>query len=449
MPYPNKSTWKAAGLTSLLIFAVSFRSSAQADWSANAVIYEMNVRQFTPEGTFSAAMDHLPRLKQMGISVLWLMPIHPIGQLNRKCSLGSYYAVKDYRGVNPEFGKNIDFKAFVEEAHRLEIKVIIDWVANHSAPDHAWVTEKKRDWYSRDSLGNVTPPPGTDWSDVADLNYESKAMRQQMISDMSFWLTEYNIDGFRCDVADWVPLDFWNEARTALSKVKPLFMLAEAENPQHHLQAFDMSYAWEFHHLMNDVARGKKTAQDLSGYLTREKDTFKANAYRMVFTDNHDENSWNGTTTERLGTARFAMAALSATCFGMPLLYSGQEADLQKRLRFFDKDTIPWKDYPHSMFYTLLFQLKKNNPALWNGKFGGFPTVATAKPASSTFAFSRKKESNSVYAVFNFSDLPQWIEVEWNEDPGPCLEVFTVQSELVPKQFRRFMQPWEFRIFTK
>jgi len=440
---------KAIGFLFLLFFASSGRLSSQPEWSANAVIYEMNVRQFTPEGTFSSAMLHLPRLKQMGISILWLMPIHPIGQKNRKCSLGSYYAVKDYRGINPEFGKNIDFKAFIEEAHRLEIKVIIDWVANHSAPDHAWVTEKKSDWYSRDSLGRVTPPPGTDWSDVADLNYESKPMRKQMISDMAFWLSEYNIDGFRCDVADWVPLDFWNEAHTALTKIKPLFMLAEAENPQHHLQAFDMSYAWEFHHLINDVAKGKKTAQDLSDYLTRERNKFNANAYRMIFTDNHDENSWNGTTTERLGPARFAMAALSATCFGMPLLYSGQEADLQKRLRFFDKDTIPWKDFPLSKFYTVLFQLKKNNPALWNGKFGGFPRIATAKPATSTFAFSRKKEGNAVYAVFNFSDLPQWIEVEWDEDPGQCLEVFTGQSELVTKQFRRFMQPWEFRIFTK
>ncbi len=443
------STLKAAGIT-LLLFFITFKSvKAQPEWSKNVVLYEMNVRQFSPEGTFAAAMNHLPRLKEMGIDVVWLMPIHPIGMKNRKGSLGSYYAVKDYRKINPEFGKEIDFNAFVEEAHRLGLKVIIDWVANHTSPDHPWVTEKKADWYNRDSIGQVIPPPGTDWFDVADLNYNSKAMRKQMISDMCFWLTEYNIDGFRCDVADWVPVDFWNEARMALDKIKPVFMLAEAENPDHHDRAFDMSYAWEFHHILNEVAQGKKSALHLGEYIAKEKSKFPTKAYRLSFTDNHDENSWNGTTTERLGQLRFSMAALSATCFGMPLLYSGQEADLQKRLRFFEKDTIPWNGYSLQRFYSYLFHLKKNNPALWNGAYGVFPAVENATPNESTFAFSRIKDEHGFYAVFNFSPQPQWVEVIWNKEPGQVQDVFSGQSIFIPKQFGQLLQPYEFRLLSQ
>ena len=214
------------------------------EWTKNATIYEVNIRQFTPEGTFAAFQAHLPRLKEMGVDILWLMPIHPIGELNRKGSLGSYYAVRDYKGVNPEFGTIDDFRMLVKEAHKQGFKLIIDWVANHSSPDNNWVSEGHKDWYTLDSLGNLQPTIGTDWWDVADLNYDNNEMRNAMIDAMKYWVQETDIDGFRCDVAASVPMDFWNECRNQLDKLKPVFMLAEAEGPELH-SAFDMTYAWE------------------------------------------------------------------------------------------------------------------------------------------------------------------------------------------------------------
>ena len=235
-----------------------------------------------------AVRKYLPRLKELGVCILWLMPIHPIGKENRKGSLGSYYSARDYKAVNPEFGTMEDFKSFVNDVHSYGMKVIIDWVANHSGFDNVWTKEHK-DYYLLDSLGNLQPPTGTDWWDVAQLNYENEDTRVAMIDAMKFWLVEGQIDGFRCDVADFVPVDFWNRARKELSAVNPdIFMLAEAENPLHHIEAFDMSYSWELMHVMNEIAKVNKTLNDLDTYLAKEDTNFVANAYRMTFTTNHD-----------------------------------------------------------------------------------------------------------------------------------------------------------------
>ena len=344
-----------------IALGIIFSSVAQtAQTPINAsVIYEVNVRQFSKEGTFTEVQKALPRLKEMGVDVLWLMPINPIGVKNRKGSLGSYYAVKDYKGVNPEFGTLSDFKSLVKEAHNQGMRLIIDWVANHSSPDNVWLDQGHKDWYTLDSTGNVQPTIGTDWWDVADLNYDNQEMRKEMISSMKYWVKECDIDGFRCDVAGWVPMDFWIQARKDLETVKPLFMLAESEGADQH-QAFDMTYGWEFHHIMNKIAQGKTEPSEILTYLVKEDREYPTNAFRMYFTSNHDENSWNGTEMERMGDARFVMAVLSYALNGMPLIYNGQETSLDRRLLFFEKDQINWDKMDLVLFYTTLNSLKNN-----------------------------------------------------------------------------------------
>jgi glycosidase len=418
-------------------------------WSENATIYEVNVRQFTPEGTFAAFQQQLPRLKAMGVDILWIMPIHPIGEKNRKGSLGSYYAVKDYKGINPEFGTKEDFQQLVNEVHKLGMKIIIDWVANHTSPDAVWVQQGHKDWYTLDSTGNLQPSLGTDWWDVADLNYDNQEMRAEMISSMKYWLTDFNIDGFRCDVADWVPVDFWEQARKALDKVKPVFMLAEAENPAHHKASFDMSYGWEFHHLMNAIAKGEKNATDIFAYFEKEAQKFPSDAYRMQFTSNHDENSWNGTEMERMGEARFALAVMAATINGMPLVYNGQETSLDKRLRFFDKDTIDWTKMDLVDFYTKLLTLKKLNPAIWNGDFGGPLHFISTASDTDFLVFSRKQGKKQVVVFINLSNKP--IEIPYNstEIQGKYIDLFSGKKTKLTTTGKQSLDAWGYLVFYK
>jgi glycosidase len=371
------------------------------EWAKNATIYEVNVRQFTPEGTFAAFEKHLPRLKAMGVDILWLMPINPIGVKNRKGSLGSYYAVRDYKAVNPEFGNKDDFKHLVDAAHALGMKVIIDWVANHSSPDNVWIEEGHLDYYTLDSTGNIQPTIGTDWWDVADLNYDSKEMRGRMIDAMEYWVRDFDLDGYRCDVAGWVPLDFWIEARTALDNIKPVFMLAEAEEVALH-QAMDMTYGWEFHHIMNKIAKGVMDIDDIRLYFEKDK-TYPANAYRMMFTSNHDENSWNGTEMERMGDARFALAVMAATIDGMPLIYNGQETSLDRRLKFFEKDSIGWQKMDLVDFYTKLNHLHQTNQALWGGREGGDLQILSPTGEEHMLVFVREKGKHKVRVSINLS----------------------------------------------
>lgn len=380
-------------------------------WTKKAVIYEVNIRQYTPEGTFKAFEAHLPRLKSMGVDILWLMPVHPIGVLNRKGGKGSYYAVKDYKGLNPEFGNDADFQSLVDAAHANGMKIIIDWVANHSSPDNKWVEAGHLDWYTLDSLGRVQPTIGTDWYDVADLNYDSQEMRAEMIASMKYWVTNFNIDGFRCDVADWVPVDFWNQVRKELDKIKPVFMLAEAENPVHHVAAFDMSYGWEFHHFLNEIAHGKKNAKDVEAYIVKDETRFPSNAMRMQFTSNHDENSWKGTEMERMGEARSMLAVLTYMIPGMPLIYSGQETSLDRRLAFFEKDSIVWDKMDKVDFYTELNTFKAKNKALWNGANEGEIIFLKEYCTSEILVFQRKKGCNTVTCVFNLSSTAQNLPV--------------------------------------
>jgi glycosidase len=416
------------------------------EWVKNATIYEVNVRQFSPEGTFAGVQAQLPRLKEMGVDILWLMPIHPIGELNRKGSLGSYYAVRDYRKVNEEFGTEEDFSAFVNAAHELGMKVILDWVANHTSPDHVWINQGHKDWYTLDANGNVQPTLGTDWTDVADLNFDNKDMRQEMINCMASWVRDYDIDGYRCDVAGWVPMDFWNEARTTLDRIKPVLMLAEAEGNELYT-AFEMTYGWELHHIMNDIAKGKKDASAVHAFFA--KPALPNNGFQMNFTSNHDENSWNGTEMERLGQARWCFAVFAATIDGMPLVYNGQETSLDRRLKFFEKDPIEWTSMNMVPFYQTLLNLHQTHPALIVGKGQTKPRLLTKKTETNVLAYVRESGDKKVLVFLNFSEKEQVITLKDQGVVGTYQNAFTGQTTSVKSTHQEKLSPWGYVVYVR
>ena len=380
-----------------LIAAFSFtpkQENAHPDWTYDAVVYEMNIRQYTPEGTFAAAQAELPRLKELGVDIIWLMPVYPIGVKERKGTLGSYYAISDYCAVNPEFGNMTDFENFLKAAHKDGFKVILDWVANHTSPDAKWIDECPADWYERDSLGNTVVE--YDWTDIAALNYDNKDVWKAQDKAMRFWLDK-GVDGFRCDMACEVPVEFWRETIAGLRADYPgIYMLAEGEDPGLHEDAFDASYAWVLHHLLNDIAQGKKGTEELAEYVAMDAEKNPSEAFRLMFTSNHDENSWAGTEFERMGNAAKAMAVLTFTLpNGQPLIYTGQEMGWNKRFEFFEKDPIPaWENNGYTDFYKWLVKLRHDNPALAAGEKGGkFEVISTE---NDMFVFSRTLPGNKV-----------------------------------------------------
>jgi len=393
-------------------------------------MYEVNIRQYTAAGTFDAFAKELPRLKALGVDILWIMPVQPIGKLNRKGGLGSYYSISNYTAVNPEFGTAADFKALVDSAHALGFKVILDWVANHTAFDHPWTVAHK-EWYTLRPDGSISRAiddkgKETDWSDVADLNYENAAMRTAMIGEMQWWLDNTGIDGFRCDIAGFVPYDFWKQVSDTFRPTRPgFFMLAEWEDPKLHA-SFDMTYGWELYHLMNDITQGKKGTSALTTFFAAQDSVYGPSAYRLNFTSNHDENSWNGTEFERMGDNHIAAYVLSATVSGgMPLLYSGQEASLKKRLRFFDKDTIDWSGASLVDFYRTIFALKHSQPALGNGPWGGKQSVLTTNGGEKSFAFSRTVGANTVVVFANFGSAIAHVSYDAFSHPGIYTDWFS------------------------
>ena len=385
---------------------------AHVAWSRRAAIYELNVRQFSAEGTLKAAMAGLPRLKAMGVDILWLMPLQPIGREARKGTLGSYYSIRDYTAVNPEFGTLADARAYVQAAHALGMKVILDWVANHTAFDHPW-TREHTDWYKLDAHGkifavtfNAGKPGEEQWSDVTALNYDRPALRDAMIAAMQFWLRETDLDGFRCDVASLVPTAFWERARRELDAVKPMFMLAEADTLDLHRSAFDMTYSWDLARLFHKIGKGEAGAAALRDWVAQEPHGYPVSAYRMRFTTNHDFNSWNGTDAELYGDAYLPLAVLTFTLPGMPLIYNGQESRLAKRLEFFEKDAIAWKSYELEPFYANLLALKHKHPALGNGQYGGALALVDVGN-DQLFAFRRTLGADSVTVVVNVTRAAQ------------------------------------------
>ncbi len=410
------------------------------EWSKDAVIYEANIRQHTVEGTFAAFTERMDELKEMGIDIIWLMPIHPIGEKNRKGSLGSYYAVKDYKAVNPEFGTEADFRALVNKAHEMGMYVIIDWVANHTAWDNVW-TESHPEYYMKDSAGAfILPDPG--WQDVIDLNYDNKALWAAMTDALEYWVRDFDIDGYRCDVAAMVPTAFWDQARAKLDKIKPVFMLAEASEPELHVNAFDMTYNWQLKDILNDIAAGKKNVSDIHRHFISEDTLYENNWYRMNFVTNHDENSWHKDIHSRLGD--FAEISTVMTCLveGMPLVYSGQEAGLDKSLRFFDKDTIEWKDHKFRSLFTELFKLKAKNKALWNGDYGG---ILKYYPVNdNVLVFSRHNKGDRIVALMNFSSVEESFELNIKELQGKYKNLFSGENFTFGYKQKFDLKPFEY-----
>ncbi len=431
-------------------------------WSRNAVIYEVNVRQYTEEGTFNAFANHLPRLKELGVDILWFMPIHPISEVNRKGTLGSYYAVQNYKGVNPEFGTPEEFKALVEQAHAMGFKVLLDWVANHTGCDNIWLAEHP-EWYVTDEEGNYIGP--YDWTDTYKLDYTNQEMRAAMIDALKYWVSDFDIDGYRCDVAFEVPTDFWDEARKQLDEIKPVFMLAEAEHPDLTVKAFDMVYNWPLKDVMNNIAKGEEAeegdyiheslaglnkpgryhATDLDVLFARQAELFPVDSYQMNQITNHDLNSWEGTEFERLGNGVEAFAILTYTIPGMPLIYTGQETGMDRALEFFEKDTPPdWTINDTFLCYQKLNALKHNQAALAAGTEGG-EMIRYYTESPDAYIFSRTKGTSTVLVYLNLSDNPIGLEYRDREPEGEYTNYFTGTSEELPST----LGSWEYFVFIK
>jgi 1,4-alpha-glucan branching enzyme len=415
------------------------------DWLKDACLYEVNIRQNTPEGTFNAFSEHLQGLKDLGVNILWIMPINPIGVEGRKGSLGSYYSVKDYYAINQEFGTMEDFKSLVKKAHEIGLKVIIDWVPNHSSRDNS-LTKDHPEYYLKDSTGNLKSP--FDWTDVAQFDYNQEGLRKYMIDALKYWLKETDIDGFRFDVAHMIPVSFWNTVRPALNEVKEVFMLAESDQPFLNKEAFDATYDWRLHHIMNEVAKGKMTVKNIDMHFAYVDSIYPPNSIIMEFTSNHDENSWNGTEYERLGDAVKTFAVLTYTVPGMPLIYNGQEACMNKRLRFFEKDTIEWNACDMHCFYSTLNNLKAQNEALFAGTAGGKMIRINGNDDAHVFAFAREKGTDRVLVMLNLSsDSIQYKPVNEIVN-GKFLEVFTSEQLNLKSGESLALKAWDYKVFV-
>ena len=416
------------------------------EWSLKTNLYEVNLRQYTPEGTFKAFAQHLPRLKEMGVHTLWFMPITPISKEKRQGTLGSYYACSDYVGTNPEFGSIRDFRDLIKQAHNSGFKVIIDWVANHTGWDHVWI-KSNPEFYKRNAAGEFYD--SNNWHDVIDLNYYDHSMRRKMVEAMKFWVTECDIDGFRCDMAHLVPLDFWRDARIQLDAVKPLFWLGETEHINYQA-VFDCSYAWHWMHETEKFSKEQIGVPDLVNTLKGYEQKTGRGATHLFFTSNHDENSWNGTEYEKYGPGAKAFAVLSCTWNGLPLIYSGQEIPNIERLKFFDKDPIQWtnKNLMHD-FYRILMELRKRNPAL--EPVGPKSQLSFIKTDVEQFVLGWRRVSgkNEVISLLNLSSHPHKVKIEDDEISGTYTDVFENSKHDFSKERMATMGAWDFLVLEK
>ena len=434
----------------------------------NSVIYEANIRNYSPEGTFNAFTKDIPEIRKLGVKVILLMPVYPISMKNRKTTdgrmvedikdpkerekyLGSYYAISDYTAINPDLGTKADFDKLVQTAHENGIYVILDWVANHTGWDHKWITEHP-EYYHKNAKGEVTDPlnPETGeswgWTDVAHLDYSNKELHEVMKNEMKYWVKEHNIDGFRCDVADNVPTEFWQAAIPQLEQIKPLFMLMESTKPYLFNGVFDMGYGWESHHLMNAIAKGEKNVSDWDALMKKQKQEYKKQDIWMNFTSNHDENAWNGTEYERMGDAAETFAALTYTMPGMPLIYTGQEYDFNRRLKFFEKDQITKEKGKMYGIYEKLGRLKNQNPALNGGKDpAAYNRIQTSKD-DTVLAFERVKDGQNVIFVANLSKDKQVFTLQAE---GEFTNYMTGEKIMLAPGEDQVFKPWQYWILTK
>jgi glycosidase len=420
----------------------------QPEWSSHAVIYQVNTRQFSHEGKFAGVTEQLHRIKSLGADIIWLMPIHPIGEVERKGTLGSPYAVKDYMQINPEFGTADDLHTLIKTAHDLSMKVIIDWVPNHSAWDNPLV-EKHPEWYAKDYKGDFRPSPWWDWSDIIEFDYTQVGLRNYMIKAMCYWVKEFDIDGFRHDVAGYVPNDFWQQARCELDAIKPVFMLAEWENRDMHERAFNMTYAWTWNETMHELAMGKCGLDSLRKYYSWNERSWPQEAYRMTFVSNHDKNAWDGTQYEQFGDALEASIVLSVIGEGMPLIHNGQEAGETKRLAFFERDPIEWQQHEIGELYRDLIALKKSKAVLGNGEYGARMIQVPNSTMNNVFSFVRHNTDEKVFVVINFSNESVntgFYETLFEDD---YIDFTTGQHHTFSTNTQLSLGPWQYKIFVK
>ena len=428
------------------------------EWAKSAVLYECNVRQFSASGDFAGVRAALPRLRDLGIDVLWIMPIHPIGMERRKLNPGdpgSPYSVRDYMAVHPDYGTVEDFKSLVAEAHAIGLKVILDWVPNHTSWDSEW--KKMHPEYFTKYNGDFTVPlnehgqPITDWSDVCDLDYANPATRRAMIGAMQYWLKTCDIDGFRVDMAGLVPNDFWAQARPSLDSVKQVFMLSEwQDEPGHFRSCFNVNYGWKWKDVTKDIAAGKQSAPSLDTLLRFLNGFYPEGYAQLYFTQNHDENSWNGTESELYGDAADVFNILAFTWQGMPMLYNGQEDALSKRLAFFEKDPIEWRNFEKTPFFQKLCDLRHNNSALWSGIHGGKLEKIETDHDEQVYAFTREKNGDRLVVVLNLSKKPCAVTLRPNDAvvSGVYLSVFGASTVQLTKDMQLKLKPWEYLVLT-
>ena len=416
----------------------------ELDWTGQTNIYEVNLRQYSTEGTIKAFMGHLPRLKDMGVHTLWFMPLTPVSQKEKKGSLGSYYACSDYVSVSSEFGTLEDFRELVRQAHQLGMKVILDWVANHTGWDHHWTVEHP-DWYERDpATGNFKRASGMD--DIIELDFTNRDMRRAMTDAMKFWVREAGIDGFRCDLAFWVELDYWQEAIPEVNAVKPLFWLAESDPLENtaYMEVFNAAYTWTWMHQSEKFYKNQVSFRDLTVVLDRYQ---SAPGMKAWFTSNHDENSWNGTEYEKYGDAAPLLAVHSCTWPGLPLIYSGQELPNLKRLKFFDKDPIEWTGkYECHGFYKTLLGLQRSHPAL-HAKAEIYRLYTSSD--EQMLAYLRKSKEHEVIVLLNFSAYAVRFDIRSTWISGNFIEVFTGQHNDFAQHREFKMEAWSYRVFVK
>ena len=422
-----------------------FSKNFSIDEIRDSVIYEVNVRQYSESGTFKDFTKDIPKLKDLGVKIIWLMPIHPISETKRKGTLGSYYSISNYKEINPEFGNKEDFDKLITEAHRNEMYVILDWVANHTGWDHHWI-KTNPEFYTKNSSGEIIDPinPSTGeswgWTDVADLNFDNMEMQEEMIQAMEYWVKEHNIDGYRLDAAHSCPASFWKKSIDRLNETKKVLMLAESDG--YHtggfelIELFDMSYNWSGHHVLNRIFKKENNSKDLKENIVRNINDYSSEHILMNFTSNHDENTWAGTVFDRYGNGAKTFAALTYFLPGIPLIYNGQEYGLDKRLAFFEKDFIPKKESDFFDFYKKLNKLKKENNLLNIDSKIKFEVIETN--SNNLVCFKRSIGEESIYFIANLSETKQEVQTGIKKKLRSLNKHGEVSLE------NNVLEPWEF-----
>ncbi len=421
--------------------------STLPDWAKQANVYEVNIRQYTKEGTFNAFAKQVGRLKNMGVKIIWFMPINPISKTDRKGSLGSYYAVSDYTAINPEFGTLQDFNNIIKLIHNNGMKVIIDWVPNHTGADHRWLKEQP-DFFVKDSLGKAAI--AVDWSDTRQLNYQNLIMQDSMVNAMKYWIKNSDIDGFRCDVAWNVPGSFWKMCIAQLRQLKNIYMLAEGEDAYLPQSGFDAIYPWRLFHVMVDIASGKRNALALDTALRYIDAAYTKDAAMLYFTSNHDENSWNKADYATMpGAVHEPFAILTQTLpRSIPLIYSGQEEPILRPIAFFEKDVMEFSQYKRSAFYTKILKLRAKNAALATDI--PMKKINTGNDEN-VYAFYRKKGKQFVLVVVNLSSQIQPFTI--NQTQTHSIQRNEINELISGKKMNKIpnmpqsLMPWESRIY--